>query len=386
MTVATMDDTIIFDVIIIGGGPAGCATALALLNQGVTKIALIDSGEDTSFKTGESLPPNIRPVLQQLGVWDRFVEDKHEPCLGSCSSWGSDALGYNDFLSNLHGNGWHLNRKKFDGRLLTEVKEKGVSVFEGKYLTSAKNDRHYNNVSLQLKNGRNSVLSTKFMVDASGSKSAFCKQQNIKRNLLDRLTCVYGFFDLSESASASKLTMLEAVEYGWWYAARLPNNKLTVVFASDNDIINKYKLTEPSHWQSHLNQTQFVAKKWVDPDNTFEQQLHVCPASSYCLEKVSGENWIAVGDTGSTYDPITSQGIYKALTNGINAAQAIALSLKGDARSLQYYNDYILHEFIGYVENRNYFYSLENRWPESTFWTRRKSRVATDLPGHKMAI
>jgi hypothetical protein len=47
------------------------------------------------------------------------------------------------------------------------------------------------------------------------------------------LLCITGFFDLPAAGQFSRLTMLEAVEYGWWYAARLPDNRLAVSVATD---------------------------------------------------------------------------------------------------------------------------------------------------------
>jgi hypothetical protein len=79
----------------------------------------------------KAFPPDIRTVLQQLGVWQAFLAQGHEPCLGSCSSWGTDTLGYNDFLFNPLGNGWHLDRRRFDAFLAQEAVKSGVALCMG---------------------------------------------------------------------------------------------------------------------------------------------------------------------------------------------------------------------------------------------------------------
>src|SRR6187549_1177938 len=103
-----------FQVAVVGGGPAGAATALALRRRGVADVLLVEAGDYRGVRFGESVPPDLRLPLDALGLWTSFVAQGHEPCLGSCSVWGSAQPGYNDFLFNPHGHGWHLDRARFD--------------------------------------------------------------------------------------------------------------------------------------------------------------------------------------------------------------------------------------------------------------------------------
>jgi len=87
--------------------------------------------------------------------------------------------------------------------------------------------------------------------------------------------------------------------------------------------------------------------------------------------------WLAVGDAASTYDPISSQGIYKALRNGLEAAKAIASYLHGDSQGLKEYESAITSQFDNYLTYRNYFYQMERRWLASPFWQQRQERTST---------
>ncbi|MBL4772212.1 MAG: hypothetical protein JKX98_00955 [Alcanivoracaceae bacterium] len=53
-------------------------------------------------------------LFKQLNIWQEFLSDNYDPCLGNRSVWGHSELGYNDYLFNPMGHGWHLNRQKFD--------------------------------------------------------------------------------------------------------------------------------------------------------------------------------------------------------------------------------------------------------------------------------
>lgn len=91
-----------FEVVILGGGPAGCASALSLLAQCLAPecLLVVEASRFERDRIGESIPPDTRRLFEALGVLSAFRTEAHEPCYGSASSWGSDELGYNPrFLS-----------------------------------------------------------------------------------------------------------------------------------------------------------------------------------------------------------------------------------------------------------------------------------------------
>src|SRR3954464_14196250 len=60
-------------VAILGGGPAGCATALALHHQGIGDVLVIEAGNHDAQRIGESIPPDTGLMFRSLGIWDDFV-------------------------------------------------------------------------------------------------------------------------------------------------------------------------------------------------------------------------------------------------------------------------------------------------------------------------
>ena len=71
----------------------------------------------------------------------------------------------------------------------------------------------------------------------------------------------------------------------------------------------------------------------------------------------------AIGDAASAYDPITSQGICKALANGWLAAEVICAQ-----SDLDRYAQTVQTAYRHYVALRRYCYGLEQRWPRAPFW------------------
>ena len=69
-----------YSVVIIGGGPAGCTSAIALTKLGVKNILVLESGEYAKFIIGESIPPETKNVFNQLGIFNAFLKEGHVPC------------------------------------------------------------------------------------------------------------------------------------------------------------------------------------------------------------------------------------------------------------------------------------------------------------------
>jgi 2-polyprenyl-6-methoxyphenol hydroxylase-like FAD-dependent oxidoreductase len=112
--------------VVLGGGPAGCAAALALRRSGTGTVVVVESGTYGAERIGESIPPATRRLFARLGLLEAFEREGHEPCYGSCSSWGGDVLGYNDFTVSPDGSGCHLDRRRFDAFLARCATEAGV--------------------------------------------------------------------------------------------------------------------------------------------------------------------------------------------------------------------------------------------------------------------
>jgi flavin-dependent dehydrogenase len=366
-----------FDVVVLGAGPAGCAAALALAQNEVGPILLVAPAHDPDFRVGESVPPDIRISLDELGLWDEFLHERHEACLGSCASWGTAALGYNDFLFNPLGPGWHLDRARFDQFLLGNAIERGIDVCDGMRFDAAQR-LPQGGFRLRLAGDETRIVDTRFVVDATGPRACFARSQGARRDVLDQLLCAVGFFALPDPTRFSRLTMLEAVEYGWWYAAKLPNARLAVVAASDPRLIKQTALHSRDGFLAHLAATTHIAAG-MSGGRLIEEALLTCSAPSFLLDPVVGDGWLAVGDAACAFDPISSQGIHKALADGRRAGKAIADHLRGREGALPEYQSSIAARFAQYRRSRAYFYELEKRWPASPFWKKRgPTTVARD--------
>ena len=356
-----------YRVVIIGGGPAGSACALALAQRGVADILMLEAGDYSQFRIGESIPPESWRALQALGIEQAFLQEGHAPCYGSCSYWGSDKRGYNDTLMNPLGHGWHLDRCKFNCFLVTQAHNRGVHVLINAWLTGSAPAVGTGFVLHLALGAQASQRSTRvhadFVVDASGTRAVFARQRGSRKLSTLPLVCLAARFALTDSAKQrSSLTHLEAVEHGWWYGAHVPEAGLLLAFYTDAATVKAQRLQQPERWMTLL-EAAVNSARLLHHTAPLSGSIWSFPAPSYCLAPLCGAGWLAIGDAASAYDPITSQGISKALANGLLAAETISKQSGSQrfAHSVEVAYQY-------YLSMRRYLYGLEQRWPDAPFW------------------
>jgi flavin-dependent dehydrogenase len=372
-----------YDVVILGGGPAGSATALALRKRDPSlSVAIVERSAYDGTRVGETLSPGVRPLLEHLGVWSTFREQGFLPAYGTCAAWGSDDLYTNDFIFTPHGRGWHLDRRAFDAMLAQQAVAQGTALYTDTRMTAHHrlSDGRWR-LTLCTRDRASLDLEAAFVVDATGRVAAFARRQGARTVDIDRLVGVFVFFEV-ETSQQDTSTLVEAVEAGWWYSALLPDAQMVVACMSDADLVRKHHLNASDRWTDWLDQTRHTRERLSNATPCTEPRVYA--AHSQRLDSLTGDGWLAVGDAASTFDPLSSQGIFKALRSGIFAAYAVCDTLNGDARALTKYHMLLGQEFKEYLETWQDYYRQEQRWPDSAFWQRRIGHTA---PGaHKVSL
>lgn len=360
-----------YEVAIIGGGCAGAATALTLLQAGIKDVILVEKNDFSGPRVGETIQPPTSGLLKQLGAWEAFMNGQHFESSGSASAWGTSELAFSDFIFKGQGKGWHLNRNAFDNMLLELAERSGASVFRNTGLSNAFHDKNHWVIDC-----RGSRVKALFAVDATGRFGSFSKQQGSRKVYFDDLHGVYTYWasaaNTSEKSGVAH-TLVESVENGWWYSARLPDNRLAVAFMTDKHEIKADGLKNTQEFLEQLTQASHTARR-IREYNLISQPA-VKAASSYHLDTLAGDRWLAVGDSASAFDPLSSYGIHKALYWGIEAGRSIAAALKGDSSALKNYESNVKQEFESFIQMKISYYQMETRWPDHPFWKSRQTLV-----------
>jgi len=362
------------DVAIAGGGPAASAAAIALRRHGLT-CAIVERGDGGGAKVGESLAPAVKPLLAKLGL--DLARDGHLPCHGHRSTWGSATAVEMCFDLNPYGHGWHLDRRKFEERLAQLA---DVPRFTNTQVTDVERDGASWRLTCHSERSEESpaagdasptlgmTLLADFLIDATGRRAAIARRLGARIVRDDTLFAHVFFIEgagrrghgagggrrnrtsaghwprvapqrethLSPAPCALRpipdtYTEIESAADGWWYRAPIPSGRTIAMFVSD---ARTYDTT-------------------------------TLDASSFRLDRVAGDHWLAIGDAATALDPLSSHGLGNALFTGMRAAEAIATG-KVDA-----YENAVDTMWSAYVSRRRELYAAERRWPSSPFWSRR---------------
>lgn len=359
------------DAVIVGSGPAGSAAAIGLAQSGRSVLVLAREGNPVT-RIGESLSPDAKPLLQQLGVWRSFVADGHLPCHGNASSWDTAELRYFDFIHNPHGHAWHLDRAKFERSLAHRAHQLGVR----KSVTTVRGATYSDGAWHVRMGGGDRSVTARIVLDATGRSSWFARRQGARRRHDDRQIAVVAFLRPAGEPLEESTSLVEAVSSGWWYSASVPDGRLAMALFTDADLIDRRTAGSHAGWRSLLDETRYTAQRVRDSHYYLDADPRFVQAGSGRLDRIAGEAWAAVGDAAVCYDPLSAHGLTLALAGGRDAAAAVDGYLAGDGGALQAYADRFHQAYARYLRMRSDYYGQQKRWPHAPYWTRRADMEA----------
>ena len=343
------------DVVVVGGGPAGCAAAIGLARSGA-KVVLLERSLEVGFKPGEILEATIAYPLAELGLDASAITSLR--MAGNVSVWGESEPVEHDVVLNPHGAGYLVDRAAMEEWLLEQAAVAGVEVHRG----VRRADHDVSNRTVAWVDGAERSARTGVVVDASGRGSGVVGSPT--RSRVDALVGLLAYVDERNEAPDRRL-YIEAAENGYWYSAPLPHRRTVIAFMSDADLLP----TDGARldwFRASLGETQMTRSRVRSTKDV--QKVVVCPAMSTHRMRVSAEGWVAVGDAASTYDPISGQGVACALTKGVAFSRLFAR--RGEDATAEYAAAERA-AFDDYLDLRQETYERGNRWPRSEFWRRR---------------
>lgn len=329
-------------------------------------VVVVERSAYDGIRIGETLPPEVRLVLERLGVWDRFQADGHTPSPGILAAWGRPDPYANDFIMNPYGCGWRVDRNRFDSMLAFGARDAGA------VLTRAAVDRCTRapdgswNLAVGSGDGTSSV-SAGLVVDATGRSSSFCRALGARRVAHDRMVALVSVMSpVCAGPEVDRRALIEATADGWWYSAWLPDGRLVLSFQTDAGPGMRARW---GGWLAGAPETAARAAQATGAD------VRVVTANSRRSDPVAGDGWLAVGDAAAAHDPLCGLGIHWALESGIAGAEAIATPSATAAYALD-----MRERFDRYLATRTLYYRGEDRWPDAPFWRRRHRAAASTSP------
>ncbi|MCK5274486.1 MAG: FAD-dependent monooxygenase, partial [Alphaproteobacteria bacterium] len=189
-----------YDVLVIGGGPAG-ATISALLAKRGRSVVLIEKDQHPRFHIGESLLPMNMPLFQELGVADEVAEiGMRKNGIDFFDSEKGEArrttIYFDEAMDNSFPHAYQVRRSDFDRLLLDNAQRCGVEVRQQTRVTSL--DRLQADgcqARITDAEGREGTVTARFLIDASGRDTFLSRRfKQLRRNPDHNAAAIFGHF------------------------------------------------------------------------------------------------------------------------------------------------------------------------------------------------
>lgn len=360
-------------MVVVGAGPAGATAALNLAPR--RSVALVERTALPSDRIGESLAPVAGRLLSHMGLLESFLQQAHHPWHGNVAVWGGPRPYHRDFVHDVDGNGWHLDRVRFEQWLRRLAVARGARLFAPAWLHDLRRSR--GRWALLIGAAREARwITADLVLDAGGRSAPVARRLGVRRRTYDRLICAWVRGAVRHGELRRAVTYVEAAEEGWWYSAATPAGTRVLAFHTDADLISACQQRDPSTLLRlafrHAQLRELLAATGFEPGSA----IGFTTAHTALLEPVAGDAWLAAGDAASSIDPLASQGLLNALATGLRAAQAGDRYLSGVPDALSEYAARVRVQSERLRDGLRSQYESEKRWPDSPFWARRHSTAA----------
>ncbi|MDR6675445.1 NAD(P)/FAD-dependent oxidoreductase [Xanthomonas sp. 1678] len=321
------------DVLVIGGGPAGCAAATLLAQKG-WQVTLLEKDHHPRFHIGESLLPMNIPILQRLGVLEQV---RAIGVLKLGADFPNDAGGYNTFrfaraLGAQSDYAFQVPRAEFDRVLFAHARAAGAELHEGVKVEAVQLDGERPLVQARGADGVR-TFRPRYLIDASGRDTFLGNKLKLKRaNAQHQSAALFSHFRgvaRRPGEDAGNISIYRH-PHGWMWLIPLPDDVMSVGAVC----YPEYMKTRQGDSEAFLLRTLAL-----NPDVAARMQgaqrvapVHATGNYAYECTRMSGPRWLMLGDAYAFVDPMFSSGVYLAMHSAERGAAMVDAALRDPAR------------------------------------------------------
>lgn len=333
-----------YDVIVIGGGPAG-STAAALLAQKGRRVLLLEKEKFPRYHIGESLMPFCWFTLNRLGVlgeMERIAFTK-KYSVQFVTPDGRQSQPFYFFQHSDHPSSttWQVERADFDLMLLNNARRLGAEVHEETTVKALRKDDSGRVIGITAvgPDGQSFEASAQMTIDCSGREQVATAREGwrVKDPRMNKLAIwtYYRGAKRDPGIDEGTTTVAYVEERGWFWFIPMRGDLVSVgvvaekdyLFAESKDpaTIMAREIAKNSWIQDHLSVGEQVGEYWVTSEFSYR--------SKFC----AADGLLLAGDAFAFLDPVFSSGVFLALKSGEMAADIVDAALSdGDTSGARF--------------------------------------------------
>src|ERR1043165_2149493 len=312
----------IYDVAIIGGGPAG-SVAAALLARAGRRVIVLERDKFPRFHIGESLLPFSMQAFTRLDLHEKFrqagfMEKFGGEMYGAC---GEDGLKFyfEDGFRSQTDRSYQVTRADFDKLLLDHAAESGAEVREQTSVEQV--DFSDDDVTLQTSSG---PVRAKYLIDAGGRNSILSAKFKLKKNYehLQKVS-IFAHYDGMSRADGRDGTLTRMVRAldRWFWVIPLSATRTSVGVVLDGPVYKQSGLSAEEFLQQAIEEQPLLMQQMRDAERV--TPVRTAADFSYRSTQLTGDRWTLAGDAAGFIDPVFSSGVFLAVLGGEQAADAL---------------------------------------------------------------
>ncbi len=321
-----------YDVIVIGGGPAGSTIASILAREG-RSVVLFEREVFPRHHIGESLMTDTYWTFQRMGLLDKL---KASPFIRKYSVQFANSAGKESrpfyFFEAMHHESavtWQVTRSAFDKLLMDHAADQGAIVHQGSAVKQVlfEGDRAVG-VEVLLKDGQRQRFHASVIVDATGQSAMLSNKFRWRvRDPKLKKAVLYSYFKGAQrepdlNGGATLVLRTPPGSGGWFWYIPLEDDITSVGIVADPGYLLKDRGQDLAKiFHEELDKCEAVNKRVSM--GTRVDKIYSILDYSYRSKHNSGNGFIIIGDAYGFLDPIYSSGVLLALKMAELAADAI---------------------------------------------------------------
>ena len=322
------------DVLVIGAGPSGTVAASIIKQAGFT-VKIVEKMKFPRFVIGESLLPRCMEALEEAGFLEAVKAYGFQEKYGAKFVKNGKICDYffGDQFTAGWGWTWQVQRADFDKILADEAEKMGIPVCYETTVTDIKFNGSDSVTTVEDKEGNQSQIEARFIVDGSGYGRVIPRMFNMDKpsNLPPRKTLFTHVVDTKRTMDdePNRITII-VHQYGIWiWIIPFSTGTTSVGFVGEPEFFKATDGTPEEQLRILLASEPYLADRMKDVEFVFEPKI--LESWSTTTNKFYGDGFVLTGNVTEFLDPVFSSGVTLATVSSQTAAHLVIKKLNGEA-------------------------------------------------------